>query len=240
MTKRKGGIVSIVLAVLAIIISLLCLGFSQTAVQASAAETSLYTVRFNYTAYNGTYMESTPLVQATGENVLETEEIQCNKNANDKKKLKFQIYGTSHSGTATLSSGGYIGSNTINISVDAGFEQHTFELKNSSGTILKTSSSRTLYASSLADGLYTVTYIGGTEWKVSSPIRDHPRAVKIEASFQFRVDATKPTLSGASISTTGKYINKAFTVTASDGGSGVDKIYWMAPGAGAYSYSSSS
>ena len=240
MTKRKGGIVAIVLAVLAIVISLFCLGFSQTTVQASAATTSLYNVRFTYTSYRGLSIKNASTEVASGTNVLESEEIQVAKNIRNKIKLKFQIYGSSYAGTATLSNGGYIGSSTINVVTNSNGASHSYELKNSSGTVIKTSSTSSLYASSLSDGLYTVSYSGGTEWEEETAIRNHPRGVRVDATFQFRVDTTKPTMSGASTSTTGKYVNSAFTVRGSDSGSGVDKIYWLQPGAGSYSSTSSS
>ena len=43
-----------------------------------------------------------------------------------------------------------------------------------------------------------------------------------------------PTISGASTSTTGKYTNSAFTVSASDTGSGVKNLYMKAPGSSSY------
>ena len=66
MTKRKCGIVTIVLAVLAIVISLICPGFSHTTLQASAATTSLYNVRFDYAAYKGLSISSANTEQASG------------------------------------------------------------------------------------------------------------------------------------------------------------------------------
>ena len=240
MTKRKGGIVAIVLAVLAIVISLFCLGFSHTTVQASAATTSLYNIRFNYTATKGTFISTATTEQASGTNVLETDEIQCGKIITSKRKVQFQIYGSSYSGTGNLSNGGYIGSSTINITNTGTFSEHTYEVKNSSGAVIKTASTKSFSLSGLSDGLYSVSYLGGTEWKDSNNIRDFPRAVKIVADFQFRVDTTKPTMSGASTSTTGKYVNSTFTVRGNDSGSGVDKIYWLQPGAGSYSSTSSS
>ena len=79
----------------------------------------------------------------------------------------------------------------------------------------------------LADGQYSLTmnstskYYGGT-------------AKSYTGTFSFIVDTTKPTLSGASTSTVGKYVNKAFTVTASDATAGVESIYVMTPGTSSY------
>lgn len=240
MIKSKSRTVALVFVLLAAVLALLCLAFGRTTAEASAAETNLYNIRFSYSAYRGISIANANIEQASGTNVLESEEIQLTKNINNKIKLKFQIYGSSYSSPATLTNGGYIGSSTVNIATNANCGQHTFELKNSSGTVIKSSSTASLYASSLADGLYTVSYTGGSSWKEETAIRDHPRGVRVDATFQFRVDTTKPTMSGASTSTTGKYVNTSFTVKGTDSGSGIDKIYWMIPGAGSYSYVSSS
>ena len=157
MTKRKGGIVAIVLAVLAIVISQFCLGFSHTTVQASAATTSLYNIRFNYTATKGTFISTATTEQASGTNVLETDEIQCGKIVSSKRKVQFQIYGSSYSGTGNLSNGGYIGSDTINITNTGTFSEHTYEVKNSSGVVIKTVTTKSFSLSGLSDGLYSVS-----------------------------------------------------------------------------------
>lgn len=235
-TKRVTAV--IIFAVLLALLSALLL-LPNGAATASAATTPLYSVQFSYTAYKGSSAESASTVQAEGTNVYETDPFECNK-ASATTVVSFQIYGSANSGTGRLSNGGYIGSNTVNLKVNGGFGTQKFEVKNSSGRVVGSATSGQCKMTSLADGLYSVSYEAYREWKVSSPIRDHPRAAKVVCSFQFRVDATKPALSGASTSTTGKYINKAFTVTSTDSGSGVDRIYWMAPGAGSYSYTSSS
>ena len=236
MTKRKNF--TLILAALVVVLAVVIMGlFCGTTLQASAATTSLYNIRFSYTAYRGVYISTATTVQASGTNVLQSDEIQCSKSG--KQNLIFQIYGSSYSGTGTLDNGGYIGSNSVTIKTNSRFSEHSFTLKNSSGVTLRTSSSTTMTASSLSDGLYTVTYSGGTEWKEETLIRDHPRAVKVEASFQFRVDTSRPTISGASTSTVGKYVNGAFTVSASDSGSGVANLYWMTPNSGSYSSTSS-
>ncbi len=235
-TRRTAAVV--IFTVLIALLSVLLLLPNGTAT-ASAATTPLYSVQFSYTAYRGVYADSASIVQAEGTNVYETESFECGK-ASVETVVSFQIYGSTNSGTGKLPGGGYIGSNTVNLKVNGGFGTQKFEVKNSSGRVVGSATSGQCKMTSLADGLYSVSYEAYREWKVSSPIRDHPRAAKVVCSFQFRVDATKPALSGASTSTTGKYINKAFTVTSTDSGSGVDRIYWMAPGAGSYSYTSSS
>lgn len=51
----------------------------------------------------------------------------------------------------------------------------------------------------------------------------------MSASSVFIVDTTAPTISGASTSTTGKFTNKQYAVSASDSGSGVENLYMKAP-----------
>ena len=51
----------------------------------------------------------------------------------------------------------------------------------------------------------------------------------IENTYSPSIDGNAPTISGASTSTTGKYTNTAFTVTASDSASGVKALYMKAP-----------
>ena len=100
-----------------------------------------------------------------------------------------------------------------------------------------TSSQKTLTynLSGLTDGTYTFTFtkdeyyysstIGGTH----SDYRN-----KATTSFSFKVDTSAPVITGASTSETGKYTNKAFTVGATDSGSGVKTLYMKAPNSGSY------
>lgn len=81
----------------------------------------------------------------------------------------------------------------------------------------------------LTNGSYTLTMTTGQDY--SGMIGD----ASTKVTFNFIVDKNRPTISGASVSTTGKYTNKAFTVTASDLLSGTDKLYWKAPTASIYS-----
>lgn len=81
----------------------------------------------------------------------------------------------------------------------------------------------------LTNGSYTLTMTTGQDY--SGMIGD----ASTKVTFNFIVDKNRLTISGASVSTTGKYTNKAFTVTASDLLSGIDKLYWKAPTASIYS-----
>lgn len=98
--------------------------------------------------------------------------------------------------------------------------------KNSSKSSEKTVTST---LPTLTNGSYTLTMTTGQDY--SGMIGD----ASTKVTFNFIVDKNRPTISGASVSTTGKYTNKAFTVTASDLLSGIDKLYWKAPTASIYS-----
>lgn len=155
--------------------------------------------------------------------------------------ISIAMYGSAASGTGTLANGGTIKSDTVNIVLTSGYQWHSISVANSSGTEVGKSSKTTLTLSGLADGKYSVKCKeSGQGWN------PNPRAYATyytEIIFSFVVDTyvdnTKPTISGASTSSTGKYTNKSFTVTASDIGSGIDKLYWMAPNSGSYSSTSS-
>lgn len=81
----------------------------------------------------------------------------------------------------------------------------------------------------LTNGSYTLTMTTGQDYY--GMIGD----ASTKVTFNFIVDKNRPTISGASVSTTGKYTSNAFTVTASDLLSGIDKLYWKAPTASIYS-----
>ena len=111
MTERKN--LTFILAALFVVLAVIIMGvFCGTPLQASAATTSLYNVRFSYTAYKGIYISSATTVQASGTNVLQSDEIQYSKSG--KQNLIFQIYGSSYSGTGTLDNGGVFFSKFFN------------------------------------------------------------------------------------------------------------------------------
>lgn len=80
----------------------------------------------------------------------------------------------------------------------------------------------------LTEGIYTLKLTTGKDY--SGVVGD--TSSKIE--FTFYYDKTCPTISGASVSSTGKYTNQTFTVTASDSVSGVENLYMMSPNSSSY------
>ena len=153
-TRRTAAVI-IFTVLIALLFALLLL--PNGAATASAATTPLYSVQFSYTAYKGVYADRAETVQAEGTNVYETDPFECNK-ASATTVVSFQIYGSANSGTGRLSNGGYIGSNTVNLKVNGGFGTQKFEVKNSSGRVVGSATSGQCKMTSLADGLYSVSY----------------------------------------------------------------------------------
>lgn len=231
---RKKWLINILL--FAMLISLLCLGLtlslSAESTTAYAATLPKYTVQFNYKYYTGGRV-ATAVEKTSENNVYKSQKLDTGRSPST--YLAFYIYGDSNSGTANYTSSTYIGLSKINISVDSNFSSNSFTVKNSSGTTVATSTSKTFSVSSLKTGIYSVEFVGTAEWTVEAGFRNLPRASKVEANFKFAIDVTAPTITGASTSTTGKYANVSFTVNAIDSDSGIDKLYWKDPNASAYS-----
>lgn len=140
------------------------------------------------------------------------------------------IWGSSASGDGNLPKGGYINSSTINMTV-TGIQSPSMTVTNSSGT--KVGSGKSITMTGLADGIYSVSInFGSRAWMINSRAG---ASESMTGTSSFGVDTTAPTISGASTSTTGKYTNAAFTVSASDSASGVKELYMMTPSESSYS-----
>ena len=169
---------------------------------ASAAETTKYTMYFDYEYYNGVYLSALKNPSKESKNVLKSESLNCTRNLNVKCELEFHIYGSSY-GTATdvLAQGGTIKSNEINIESNSKYDANRYEIKDSSGSVVASNSAKSIRAT-LSNGTYYVTFTGEAEWVYEGPIRDNPRALRIVCTFFFKVDShthsytttvTKPT-----------------------------------------------
>ncbi|MBQ3505158.1 MAG: hypothetical protein IJA89_00095 [Clostridia bacterium] len=148
------------------------------------------------------------------------------------------LYGSSASGTGNFPKGSYINSSTVNLLINSSVSTGTITVYNSSGTKVG-SGGKSLTLTGLANGSYSVEfYFGGAAWATSAR---SGVSKSTSATSSFYVDATAPTISGASTSSTGKYTNAAFTVTATDtGGSGIKALYYKTPSASSYSTVASS
>lgn len=146
--------------------------------------------------------------------------------------VSVSIYGSSSSGTGSFSKGSYIRSSTVNIQINSSLSSGTIKVTNSSGTQVA-SGGKSVTMTGLSDGTYNVTFgFGGGAWATSAR---SGTGVSVSGSSSFKVDCTAPSVSGASTSTTGKYTNANFTVSSSDGGSGVQALYMKSPSDSSYS-----
>ena len=203
--------------------------YTKNSVTASAATTPKYTAAFNYTyTYTQGTGGGTTTTGRSGSDVYSASFVSGKNNATT--TMSVSIYGSSYSGTGTFVNGGYIGSNEVTVEVTSTSAKLTVTITNESGTKLGSGSNKAS-ATGLADGTYTVTMTGYNAWTINSRAG---ASYNFSGSFTFVIDSSAPTVSGASTSTTGKYTNTAFTVTASDSGSGMKAIYMKEPNSNGY------
>lgn len=140
--------------------------------------------------------------------------------------VSVSIYGSASSGTGSFAIGDYIRSSTVNIQINSSLSSGSIKVTNSAGTQI-TSGNKSVTMTGLADGTYNVEfYFGGGAWATSAR---SGTGISVSGTSGFKVDTTAPSVSGASTSTTGKYKNTSFTVSSSDGGSGVEALYMKSP-----------
>lgn len=227
-TKTKNIYMILVLilaaAALAFGLSLYEGGHANTAYAASMPK---YTMTFAYTHYY-TYNTST----STDGTASGTTSATVKGNGGSNVTVRFYLYSSSQSGTATLPMGGAISERNITISMDGSWQTRMITVTNSAGTSMGSSYSGSLSLSNLSDGTYTMTCkMTGSGWNPNSRAYAY---YSMTATSIFVIDSTAPTVSGASTSTTGKYTNSAFTVSASDSVSGVENLYMKAPNSSSY------
>lgn len=234
-TKKSGKMIVLsVLFGLCMCCGIFFGGFGTTTAHAATATTPKYTLQLDYSIKTTAGSTSASVSYTTGTAYSAT----MYKSSSGTEEVTVSIYGSSSSGTGNLAKGGYINSSTVNIAINSSVATGTITVKNSSGTQVG-SGGKSLTLTGLADGLYSVDfYFGGAAWATSSR---SGMSKYTSASSSFYVDSTTPTISGASTSTTGKYTNAAFTVSASDsGGSGLAALYYKTPDSSSYSTVASS
>ena len=230
-TKTKRSNKFVFLSVLfAFCLSLgLFFGVGTTTAHAAAVATPKYAVPMSYSCY----YKSNTSTSTTGSGTSTSFQARIGQSTYSTYSLS--IYGTSASGTGTWN--GYINSSTVTISLSSTSGSPKVTVTNSSGTTVG-SGTGTFSITGLANGTYTGSFGASGGWLVNNRQYD---SVGFNATFTFTVDGTSPTVSGASTSSTGKYTNAAFTVSASDsGGSGLSALYYKAPGSSSYSSVASS
>lgn len=225
-TKQKGIAKWLCLAVFALCISL-CLAMATTNT-AYAATTPKYTLAYDYTHYYN--YNTSKSADGSGTGVLSASVKGDNGSMTT---VQFYIYGSSTSGTANLTKGGAIASNSLTITLDASIQGYSMGVTNSSGTTVGSQSGKNYSLSNLSDGTYNFTCsLRGTGW---NPNARAYAWYSMDVSSSFVVDTTAPTINGASTSSTGKYTNASTYISVSDSGSGAEALYMKAPGNSYYS-----
>ena len=184
-----------------------------------ANTTPRYAVTFDFVQHYVVNTSST--VTASGSSTSAT--VQSHGSATT---VSVQMYGNNASGSATMANGGCINSRTVNIAVTADFDYQNLSLTNSGGNVVVSNYSTMLSAEGLTDGIY---YFNSHHYNIGGVSGRTYSYYDLDVSFSFVVDCTAPAISGASTSTTGKFVNTSFSVSASDGVSGVDTLYMKNP-----------
>ncbi len=247
MTKAKRNyLVVLLLAIALLIAGLSCVFSSNNSLSASAATTDKYLLTFNYSTSKQSYGQNTPTTDSGSGTSLTI----SNGNSSLTRSFSLYLYGSSYSSTTTTAAyGAYFNFNTINIIADTTLETATtysyskitaYSLTNSSGTAITSGSGTTsLYSGTLSDGTYTLSVTWSACVCITSSANRTWKTLSATITYSFTIDGSAPTISGASTSTTGLYTNSSFTVTATDSGSGVSKLYYKSPMASGYSSTTS-
>ena len=232
-TKRRITAVLMLIAAFCVISAVL---FSKTTV-AEAATTPKYTATFSYTNTKVVVSmgKETRTTVGSGSNVTSASVY---NDKGSKNTVKINIWGSGSSGTGTLSNGGYINSDTINISITSTTQYHNITVKSGSSTVGQVTRAKTIKLTGLSSGSYSVTIWGYGDGKVSG---NTATIYELNCTFSFKLDLNAPTISGGSTSQTGKYVKTSFTISSSDtGGSGIESLYMQQPGGSFQSVGSSS
>ncbi|MBQ8658939.1 MAG: hypothetical protein IJ506_07360 [Clostridia bacterium] len=207
------GMLAIVCGIFAVI-GLVCINKPETHT-ASASTTPKYTLTVSGEQLAGGWGGSSTY------ELTDVTTVKVQKGTGNKyDTVSFYLSGSSVSGTGTLVNNSYITFSDVTIS--ASVSDCNITIYGSLGDEVATGTSS--ISTTLPDGKYKVRFIisrsGGSGYSMWTSI------VNVETYFY--VDANKPTIVGASTSTT-YYKNTAFTVSASDSGSGVSALYMKAP-----------
>ena len=225
-TKRTAMICLLFTILLLGVVCFGFMGFGNTKVY--AATTPKYTMTFSGTHTNLGWGANGLQTQITDQTKISVQKVWS---SGDKEDVIMYLSGSSVSGSATLANYGYINSSQITYSSSV---SATLKIYNSKGQ--EVASGNDSITTTLSDGQYKATLYkkkqsgaGYTQWGYSLDLYSY-----------FNIDTNAPSLNGASTSTTGKYVNSSFTVSASDSGSGLSKLYWKLPTSSSYSSTTSS
>lgn len=220
--RTKSFLTAAVFILLIALVTLLVV-FTDKPMSASAATTPKYSVAFDYTySYTEGSAGGTSSSGYSGNGVYSTSFTSGYRSSTTISGV--YLYGSATSGTATMESGGYIKSDAVTVEVSCA-TKISVTIKDANGSSLGSGNNKAS-ASGLSDGTYTVSLYYGNTWTINSRAG---ASCTFRGSFIFNIDGQAPSISGASTSTTGKYANSAFTVSASDSVSGLKALYMKAP-----------
>ena len=217
--KRKSILRTLLCAVFALCFAVGLSSLFASGTTAYAATTPKYTLKVTGTKTDGTWGGEVT------KNVTDATSVEIKKSLSNTENVSFYLNGTSVSGSGTLSNNSYITFSDVHIGASVSDCKITL-YDNSDRQVVSGTSS---VSANLSDGRYkirfTISRSGGggyTKWSGSADVYTY-----------FYVDATAPTVSGASKSTT-YYKTNTFTVSASDNGSGGAKLYVKKPASSSY------
>lgn len=221
--KTKGFLTGAVFVLFLALVAMLVI-FTNKPMAASAATTPKYTVAFDFT-YKYTEGTGGGVSNSgnSGKDVFSTSFTSGNRQTTSINGVF--LYGSNASGTATLTNGGYIKSDSVNVELSVSGAKINVSILNADGKSIGSGKNKAS-ASGLSDGAYKVSFSYSNAWTINSRAG---ASCSFSGSFTFIIDGQAPTISGASTSTTGKYTNNSFTVTASDSESGLKTLYMKAP-----------
>ena len=221
-TKTKKKISLIIMAFLSCLCGLLCVSSQNSISYAAETTTPKYAVSFYYETWSSSN-SPTKNITSSGTSTSATAQIAQYSTST----YTISIYGASSSGTGAFN--GYINSSTVNIEVSATAGTPMVTVANSNGDTLA-NEQKSIKLTGLKDGTYLASFSAQGGWLVNSRWYN---SVGIDGSFYFTVDLVAPTITGASTSASGKYVNTAFTVSATDSGA-LDNLYMKAPNTTSY------
>lgn len=228
MSTKKFRLIGLLFFSAILLICSACIAVFSSVQTAEAATPPRYTMTMNGTQSGSTWgggyttdvIDQTKVTIKTGINGTTAD-------------VSLYLNGGTYSGSAILPNNGYI-TDFDYVHITSSYSNATLTLYNSSGKELV--SGKETIACACGQGSYRVNLkisisggAGYTQWSSG-----------VDVDSYFFVDTFIPTISGASTSSTGKYTNSSFTVSASDTGSGFSTLYMRAPGSSTFTSSSSS
>ncbi len=218
-TKRKGILRTLLCAVFALCFAMGLSSLFASGTTAYAATTPKYTIKVTGTKTDGTWGGS------SSSGVTDVTSVSIKKGLNVSETVSFYLSGSSVSGSGTLENNSYITFSDIHIS--SSVSDCTITLYDDSDRQITSATSS--LSVNLSDGRYKARFkisrsggSGYTMWSGSADV-----------FMYFYLDGTAPTVSGASGSTA-YYKTGTFTVSASDGGSGLSALYVKTPNSNNY------